>query len=306
MSQFEILVGDAIESMKGLEDQSVRCVITSPPYWGLRDYGHDGQLGLEQTPEEYVEAMVEVFREVRRVLSDDGTIWLNIGDSYIGGGRGGQSSKKRSDNWQPTYSLQNHVPKNYKAKDLAGIPWRLAFALQADGWYLRQDIIWHKPNTMPEPVKDRCVKSHEYVFLLSKKPKYYFDYLAIKEPAVGERWGGNKPINLDNSKDVDNQFSGLTRERQMLYETRNKRSVWSIITRPFKGAHFAVMPEELVTPCVLAGSEEGDLILDPFAGSGTVGVVALRHGRRFVGVELNPDYAELANERIRSVHPTLF
>jgi len=306
VSQFEILVGDAIESMKGLEDQSVRCVITSPPYWGLRDYGHDGQLGLEQTPEEYVEAMVEVFREVRRVLSDDGTIWLNIGDSYIGGGRGGQSSKKRSDNWQPTYSLQNHVPKNYKAKDLAGIPWRLAFALQADGWYLRQDIIWHKPNTMPEPVKDRCVKSHEYVFLLSKKPKYYFDYLAIKEPAVGERWGGNKPINLDNSKDVDNQFSGLTRERQMLYETRNKRSVWSIITRPFKGAHFAVMPEELVTPCVLAGSEEGDLILDPFAGSGTVGVVALRHGRRFVGVELNPDYAELANERIRSVHPTLF
>jgi DNA modification methylase len=268
MSETVIHIGDCLEVLKRLPDASVQCVITSPPYYGLRDYGNDGQIGLEQTPEAYIAKMVEVFREVRRVLRDDGTVWLNIGDSYAGSGKGGQSAEKRSAGWQPTYANKGYVPPDCKPKDLMGIPWLLALALRADGWYLRQDIIWHKPNVMPEPALDRCVKAHEYLFLLSKSGSYYFDHEAVKESAVD---GGG---------------------------TRNRRSVWSITTKPFKGAHFAVMPEALVEPCVLAGSRVGDTILDPFTGSGTVAVVAERYGRSFVGAELNPDYAQIAEERI--------
>jgi hypothetical protein len=268
MTQTALYTGDCIEVLKRLPAESVQCVVTSPPYYGLRDYGHAGQIGLEQTPDDYVAKMVEVFREVRRVLRDDGTVWLNIGDSYAGSGKGGQSAEKRSAGWQPTYANKGYVPPDCKPKDLMGIPWLLALALRADGWYLRQDIIWHKPNVMPEPALDRCVKAHEYLFLLSKSQRYYFDAEAVKESAVG----GD--------------------------EKRNRRSVWTIPTRPFKEAHFAVMPEALVEPCVLAGSKAGDTILDPFTGSGTVAVVAERHGRSFVGAELNPEYAQIAWGRI--------
>ena len=268
-----VLVGDVSESLRDLPAQSVRCVVTSPPYFGLRDYGHEGQIGLEDTPEAFVERLVDVFREVRRVMTDDGTLWLNMGDSYG------------------------------KGKNLVGIPWRLAFALQDDGWCLRQDIIWHKPNPMPESVKDRCTKAHEYVFLLSKSPRYYFDADAIKEPATG-RAPGNK-----SHKGRDAYFGGGVESHRTkgglmnvgAVKTRNKRDVWTIATRPYKGAHFAVFPEALVEPCVLAGSAPGDVVLDPFAGSGTTGVVALRHGRAFVGCEINPDYAALARERIAGV-----
>jgi site-specific DNA-methyltransferase (adenine-specific) len=266
-----ILVGDVSESLRAIPAQSVRCVVTSPPYFGLRDYGHEGQIGLEEAPEAFVDRLVGVFREVRRVMADDGTLWLNIGDSYG------------------------------KGKNLVGAPWRLAFALQADGWVLRQDIIWHKPNPMPESVKDRCTKAHEYLFLLTKSPRYYFDADAIAEAATSR-----PQQRLTATKD---QPGGAGRRAQGgqnpqcqggTSTTRNKRDVWTIQTQPYKGAHFAVFPEALVEPCVLAGSAPGDVVLDPFAGSGTTGVVALRHGRAFVGCELNPDYAALARERIAS------
>ena len=377
----KIMTGDARVHLANIESGSVQTCITSPPYFGLRDYGHDGQIGLEQTPEEYVAELVEVFRLVRDALADDGTLWLNLGDSYAGSGKGGQSEAKRSDGWQPEYANKG-ATYGLKPKDLIGIPWRVAFALQADGWYLRSDIIWHKPNPMPESVTDRPTKSHEHLFLFSKSPRYYYDHEAIKEPTV----------------DGDH--------------ARNKRDVWTINTKPFKGAHFAVMPEALVEPCILAGSriagkrcdcdeiiasptgsgqvedpslvtgragmnrprraDEGvrpitrreqrghaeqikaspyrdemkqeagsafdhyirtdrsgarplpqqllatwiergwigkvwpcshpkhpaDIVLDPFAGSGTVGVVAKRHGRNFIGVELNPEYAAMAEGRI--------
>jgi DNA modification methylase len=278
MNGYEILTGDVRERLADIPDGSVRCCVTSPPYWGLRDYGHDGQIGLEQTPDEYVAEMVAVFREVRRVLADDGTLWLNIGDSYAsfrdgkatpdttrGDSTGtlvekGKASNRSASNFTETY---------IKHKDLVGIPWRLAFALQADGWWLRQDIIWHKPNPMPESVTDRCTKAHEYVFLLTKSARYHYDHEAMQEEAT----------------------TG---------QTRNRRSVWSVNTKPFKGAHFAVMPEALAEPCVLAGSAPGDLVLDPFTGSGTVAVVALRHGRRFIGTELNPEYVQIAQDRINA------
>lgn len=265
-----ILYGDCRETLAQF-DEKARCCITSPPYYGLRNYGEDKQIGLEQTPAEYIQQLVEVFRLVRDILTDDGTLWLNIGDSYAGAG--------------------------VKSKDLTGIPWMLAFALRADGWYLRQDIIWHKPNPMPESVQDRCTKSHEYIFLLSKNKHYYYDNEAIKEKAVGERWGGNTSINMNNTKDTDNTFSGLTRPRKMLYEDRNKRSVWTVKTTPFMGTHFAVFPKELITPCVLAGSAEGDIVLDPFIGSGTTANVAQSLNRHFIGCELNEDYEPLIKER---------
>jgi DNA modification methylase len=261
-----ILVGDVLTRLAELPNGSVRTCVTSPPYWGLRDYGQDDQLGLEPTPEAYVENMVKVFREVWRVLADDGTLWLNLGDSYG------------------------------EKKQLVGIPWRVAFALQADGWYLRQDIIWAKPNPMPESVRDRCTKSHEYVFLLSKSPRYYYDYEAIKEPAKWERWG-NQTENKKHSGTA-RHLGGKTIDELPISDKKNKRDVWTIATKPFKGAHFAVMPEALVEPCVLAGSAVGDTILDPFTGSGTVAVIALRYGRNFVGTELNPEYARIAEERI--------
>jgi DNA modification methylase len=259
-----------------IEAGSVQTCVTSPPYWGLRDYGHDGQLGLESTPDEYVARMVGVFREVRRVLADDGTLWLNLGDSYAtGAGKVGDhpGGGVQGASWRGATTSPNRLPiEGFKPKDLVGIPWRVAFALQADGWWLRQDIIWHKPNPMPESIRDRCTKSHEYLFLLAKSERYFYDNEAIAEQALHS-------------------------------DTRNRRSVWTIATKPFKGAHFAVMPEALAEPCVLAGSRADDLVLDPFSGSGTVGVVALRHGRRFVGVELNPEYAEIARDRIEGDQP---
>jgi DNA modification methylase len=321
----QILVGDVRESLRHLPDGSVRCVVTSPPYWGLRDYGHDGQIGLEQTPDEYVREMVGVFREVRRVLADDGTLWLNIGDSYAAatkgtGGNGTSSGLNCKRNADGTFHEESHASSksgnyggmkvdlkssNLKPKDLVGIPWRVAFALQADGWYLRQDIIWAKPNPMPESVTDRCTKAHEYVFLLAKQPRYYYDHKAAAEPA---KYAGHV---VKAYKDGKNQTGQKFRDTATgghdveVGETRNRRSVWTVTTKPFKGAHFAVMPEALVEPCVLAGSARGDTVLDPFSGSGTVGVVALKHERNYIGCELNPEYADLSRKRICDDQPLM-
>jgi DNA modification methylase len=283
--------------LKELPEKSIHCCVTSPPYWGLRDYGTDDQLGLEETPQQYVDNMVKLFREVKRVLKDDGTLWLNLGDSYSSGGR--QSTTNQSLRGEKQYGVTRpKANKNIKPKDLIGIPWLVAFALQADGWYLRQDIIWHKPNPMPESVQDRCTKSHEYIFLFSKSPSYYYDNEAIKEKAVGERWGGNKPININNSKDQEKIHNGLTRERKMEYEMRNKRSVWTVITTPYKEAHFAVYPEKLIVPCIKAGCPQGGIVLDPFMGAGTTGVVARKLNRNYIGFELNADYIKIAEKRI--------
>lgn len=331
-----LFVGDALEVLKTLSSESVQSCITSPPYWGLRDYGVSGQLGLEKTPEEFVSKMVEVFREVRRVLKDDGTLWLNLGDSYCGGGnnRGARSDFKNSTKQASNrgaigqaskFGVHNFKSETVKPKDLVGIPWRVAFALQADGWYLRQDIIWHKPNPMPESVRDRCTKAHEYVFLLSKSRKYFFDMSAILEPAVSaheakwanpagglhggqsyartgkstRRFGsGNKERKLRPNSDTLNrgaQAGSIPWEGRLM---RQKRSVWSVSTKPFKGAHFATFPPGLIEPCVLAGSREGDTVLDPFFGAGTTGLVAQKHGRNWIGIELNPAYAKIAEERL--------
>lgn len=298
-----ILVGDVKQQLQSLADGSVNCVVTSPPYWGLRDYGQEGQLGLERTPEEYVDNMVEVFREVRRVLSDDGTLWLNIGDSYSGSGKGpaGNLGKKHNER-HLEHKHSKVVPNGTKPKDLVGVPWMLAFALRADGWYLRQDIIWAKPNVMPESVRDRCTKSHEYVFLLTKSPKYYYDHIAIKEPVsdvslkrAQSGWKSNRPSAKAGPNGVDVEQMGT---RFVNPEGRNKRDVWFIPTASFKGAHFAVMPERLVEPCILAGCPENGVVLDPFFGSGTVGVVANKHNRKYIGIELNPEYVEIAKKRL--------
>lgn len=292
----EILTGDVRQRLAELPEKTVQCVVTSPPYWGLRDYGHDGQIGLEQTPQEYVAEMVGVFREVWRVLADDGVLWLNLGDSYAGGGNGGGGSYASE---RPGWSKKGkNKYDGLKHKDLVGIPWRVAFALQEDGWYLRQDIIWAKPNPMPESVTDRCTKAHEYMFMLTKNARYYFDNEAIKEPSadLGKtkiKFGGNKYGDSTDPKHATKSGNEYTDTG-----TRNKRDVWTIPTRPFKGAHFAVMPEALVEPCILAGSRPSDTILDPFTGSGTVGLVALRHNRNFIGTELNPEYAQIAANRI--------
>lgn len=267
MNTAEILVGDAVTRLRELSDGSIRTCVTSPPYWGLRDYGNDGQLGLESTPQEFVENLCQVFDEVRRVLADDGTLWVNLGDTYAD-------------------------------KSLAGIPWRFAFAMQDRGWYLRQDIIWAKPNPMPESVTDRCTKSHEYVFLLTKNPTYYFDHEAIKEPAIhaNDRRNG-KGRHTYTGKRAEND--GLVQQSFVtVNDTRNKRSVWTVTTKGYKEAHFAVYPTELIEPCVKAGSAVGDTVLDPFSGSGTTGEVALKLGRNYVGCELNPDYAKLSEKRI--------
>jgi DNA modification methylase len=305
VSSAHIIIGDVRTALSSIPDGTVQTCITSPPYWGLRDYGNDGQLGLESTPDEYVENMVAVFREVRRVLADDGTLWLNLGDSYASNpASGGKQSAKLTGGEHKRTPVGTYTrPDGLKQKDLVGIPWRVAFALQSDGWYLRQDIIWHKSNPMPESVTDRCTKAHEYLFLLTKSARYYFDNDAIKEPsanlgATNIRFGGNKYGDSDDPKHATKSGNTYVDSGK-----RNKRSVWTVNTKPFKGAHFAVMPEALVEPCVLAGSKTGDTVLDPFAGSGTVGVVALRHGRKFLGVELNPEYADLANDRITNDNP---
>jgi DNA modification methylase len=273
--------------------------VTSPPYWGLRDYGHDGQIGLESTPEAYVARMVEVFREVRRVLRDDGTLWVNLGDSYFGTGRGPThpTGFHGGDNGTsfPTKGVYSH--STLKGKDLCGIPWRVAFALQADGWWLRQDIIWHKPNPMPESVRDRCTKAHEYVFLLTKSERYFYDAEAVSE-AASYIPTGTKTVHLRKApkeSTLRNDDYGRTWERT---PTRNRRSVWTITTKPYSGAHFAVMPPDLVEPCIKAGCPEGGTVLDPFAGSGTTLAVAAELGRSGIGCELNPEYIELAEQRI--------
>jgi DNA modification methylase len=299
MNEATIYVGNVLEQIKNIADASVQCVVTSPPYWGLRDYGHDDQLGLESTPEAYVANMIEVFREVRRILKDDGVLWLNLGDSYAG------NNSRASNNGRAGFGTDREgvftkSGEGLKPKDLVGIPWRVAFALQADGWWLRQDIIWHKPNPMPESITDRCTKAHEYVFLLTKSQRYFFDNEKISEDATSKsgahRFGGNK-YNAEDS---------FFRTKGGVYTPtgkRNKRSVWSISTKPFAGAHFAVMPEKLVEPCIMASTKEDDLVFDPFTGSGTVAVVALNLQRNFVGTELNREYAEIAEKRISDALP---
>ena len=319
--RWEILQGDVRETLRALPEKTVQTCVTSPPYFGLRDYGVDGQIGLEPTPAEYVEQMVQVFREVRRVLRDDGTLWLNLGDSYArtgGTDKNITSTGKVGDTLKTLDMLpdrKQRAPSGLKDKDLIGIPWRVAFALQQDGWYLRQDIIWHKPNPMPESVRDRCTKAHEYVFLLSKSERYFWDAEAMKEPAVGANLhdvtGRTKQRGLADTfkrKDskraqaIPGQSVGTHREDRPdstydLY-TRNRRSVWTVATRPYKGAHFATFPPALIEPCILAGAPFDGVVLDPFTGSGTTAAVALQHGRRFIGCELNPDYIKLAEARI--------
>lgn len=301
--------GDALTELQKMQDQSVQCCVTSPPYWGLRDYGIDGQLGLEPTPDEYVASLVEVFRGVWRVLRDDGTLWLNLGDCYAGkrGGKSnfnqgfnercGTSPGQRKQELAVTSGLvERDIPPGLKDKDLIGIPWRVAFALQADGWYLRQDIIWHKPNPMPESVRDRCTKSHEYIFLLTKQKKYYYDHEAVKEDATG-RDPGNKSHKYEGTGDKKHR----TKEGLLSCgpkNKRNRRDVWTVASSPFKGAHFATFPPKLIEPCILAGCPKGEVVIDPFAGAGTVGLVSKQHGRDFVGIELNPEYCEMARKRI--------
>lgn len=337
--------GDCLSILKTLPDNSIDCCVTSPPYYGLRDYGVNGQIGLEETPQEYINKLVQVFHEVKRILKIEGTLWLNIGDSYCGSGN-----------------------KEIKHKDLIGIPWMLAFALRTDGWYLRQDIIWHKPNAMPESVKDRCTKSHEYIFLLSKSPKYYFDYQAIQEEAkykddsraeegrieydgkrskgldkhvqngfygfqkktVNIRFGGSKygdnydphyatksgnawtPQTKYKNLQYDGQTNNTMHERRAegledeTYIVRNKRDVWSVTTKPFKEAHFATFPEDLIEPCILAGCREGGVVLDPFFGSGTTGKVADSFNRKWIGIELNEEYINIAYKRINNIQTRLF
>lgn len=346
---FEILNGDCLERLKDIPCESVSCIVTSPPYYGLRDYGTgkwvggdskcphrrmtkfsektitghaqsdlvgnvgdaiyktvcplcgarrvDSQIGLEESPSQYIEKLVCVFRECKRVLKNDGTLWINIGDSYWGSGsRGYDFTGKMTDaskiqqGSKGTIDLHN-IPKltglkdGYKNKDLIGIPWMLAFALRDDGWYLRQDIIWAKPNPMPESVKDRCVKSHEYIFLLSKSKKYSFDYKAIQEDAI--------------CKNDKRNGKGTIQYGVKITDKRNKRDVWSVTTKAVKEAHFATFPEDLIEPCILAGSQIGETVLDPFCGSGTTGIVCVRNQRNFIGIELNQEYAEMSIRRIK-------
>jgi DNA modification methylase len=367
--QAEIIIGDNRQALKELPDSSVQTVVTSPPYWGLRDYGtanwtggdescehikdpsktkkfgndefnknrpsreatklpgyyfkdfcelcgatfEDNQIGLEQSPDDFIEQLCIVFDEVWRVLKDDGTIWVNLGDSYsaMRDSKASPDSLRTGDGTRVS-SAANRNPENLrkaglKHKDLVGIPWRFAFAMQARGWYLRSDIIWHKPNPMPESVTDRPTKSHEYIFLMTKSPRYYYDHEAIKEPASDESMARMKRGVSDSHKNIDgapgqtkhsmNQAREYDPSRESA-ELRNKRTVWTISTKPYKEAHFATYPSDLIQPCILAGSKEGDTVLDPFSGSGTTGEVALKHGRHYIGLELNPDYAAISEKRI--------
>lgn len=329
-----IITGDALLSLQQIEDETVDCCVTSPPYYGLRDYGADGQIGLETTPQEYIEKLVLIFREVRRILKKDGTLWLNMGDSYAGSGKGRNkdgrpckgNSISRDNNNKFGGTLFSSKRSEFKRKDLMGIPWELALALRNDGWYLRQDIIWYKPNCMPESVKDRCTKSHEYIFLLSKSDKYYFDYEAIKEPAVGfdnsppagskgtatpnsrRRKGNAKTFRgggvyvggnaFENSTTVERDSKGNT---ENLTGLRNKRDVWFVSTHGYSDAHFATFPEKLIEPCILAGSKKGGIVLDPFVGSGTTAAVAIKNERKYIGIDINPDYTVIAKERILKI-----
>jgi DNA modification methylase len=337
-----ILKGDCREVLRELPAESVHCVVTSPPYFGLRDYGVAGQIGLEPTPAGFVTELVNLFAETRRVLRDDGTLWLNLGDSYTAGKSGrsdqdrntrnkdGRNPENAADTGAPFYK-QRQVPDGLKAKDLLGIPWRVAFALQADGWYLRQDIIWSKPNPMPESVRDRCTKAHEYLFLLSKSERYYYDADAIKEdsitndprrpytsegawqmdgrPAEQRHGGKHRTAGNKNHKYVDayeasdteehRTKAGLMKVADVPWERRNRRSVWEVATAPYSEAHFATFPPALIEPCILAGCPKGGTVLDPFGGAGTTGLVADRLGRNAILIELNPEYAAMAERRIR-------
>lgn len=339
----KIICGDSLEVLKTLKDESVQTCVTSPPYFGLRDYGVKGQIGLEETPEVYVQKLVEVFREVRRVLKDDGTLWLNLGDSYSGGGRGGDPKHRKGDNSAEATAASY---KGLPSKNLIGIPWRTAFSLQNDGWIFRQDIIWHKPNPMPESVTDRCTKAHEYIFLLSKSPKYYFDSEAVAEVAVTKEnrpagivrdreygydskqktiremwkekaqkrpvdsWEKRKAAGAGSGSMDKGHNSSIAKGAGFSHnlgngETRNRRSVWTVNTKPYKGAHFATFPPDLIKPCILAGAPKDGIVLDPFFGSGTTGAVAKQLGRNYLGIELNPAYIKLAEERLTKVQLTL-
>jgi len=330
----QILNADCVFAMETLPSKSVQMCVTSPPYFGLRDYGVDGQLGLEATPEKYIAGMVEVFREVHRVLKDDGTLWVNIGDSYAGSGKGRNGDGSHQEGGKQGTNAGTVIGKIFKSetpdckpKDLIGIPWMLAFALRADGWYLRQDIIWHKPNPMPESVRDRCTKAHEYIFLLSKSERYLFDAEAISEPVAASTVARLAQPNLANQAGSDrvpgktngpmhakpprfggNKYGNDTAEEHRTKSgneyvvnpsgRRNRRTVWTVTTKPFKGAHFATFPPDLIVPCILAGSRANDTVLDPFGGAGTTGLVAKRLGRKAILCELNPAYAAMAKERI--------
>lgn len=331
-----VIEGDCLEVLKQLPDQIINCCVTSPPYYALRDYGNEKQIGLEKTPEAYINKLVAVFHEVKRVLKDDGTLWVNIGDSYaaqrggshqpaetLGGGKHGKAAngetvnRGRNAGYSPS---RNASAIGLKHKDLIGIPWLLAFALRNDGWFLRQDIIWAKPNPMPESVKDRCTKSHEYIFLMSKSPKYYFDYEAIQEKAIsadieqynhGEvdiRFGGSKYGDNDDphyatksGKTWKPHYKNAEGLQDEIYMVRNKRDVWNVATQPVKEAHFATFPEKLIEPCILAGCRVGGVVLDPFFGSGTTGRVCVGLNRQYLGIELNPEYIEISEKRTNNV-----
>lgn len=333
MSNLEIIVGDCRNALGKIPDESVHCCVTSPPYFGLRDYKVEGQIGLERTPDEFVSSLVSVFREVRRVLKNDGTLWVNLGDSYASGWSCNRINKVGNGSPQPE-ERRNKLVSGLKEKDLIGIPWMVAFALRADGWYLRSDIIWHKPNPMPESVRDRPTRAHEYIFLLTKCRRYFYDADAIKEPPseellkkqIADGYNGQatklfEDAGVQNASDtksriiegkrrtIDKQrghsrrhdgfndrWDNLTKEEQMVCGS-NKRSVWTVAPANYTGAHFATFPPDLIKPCILAGCPSGETVLDPFLGSGTTGQVALELGRKCIGIELNPEYAELARQR---------
>lgn len=330
MSNGTIHCGDSLSVLKTLPSESVQMCVTSPPYFGLRKYIEDGEpekqyeIGIEETPNAYVQKLVELFREVRRVLKDDGTLWLNLGDSYSAGGRGGNTEKQQSNRGTRAIAGKPFSVPGYGPKQLLGIPWRVAFALQADGWILRQDIIWSKPNPMPESVTDRCTKSHEYIFLLAKSQKYYFNNEAIKEKSVySDPWmiDGFVPKSDNGKHKGDPQATSSRKKYEKTHAgggsgvvghngyfkadgtpigepgMRNKRDVWNITVSPYAEAHFATFPEDLIVPCILAGSPPGGVVLDPFLGSGTTGKVAQELGRDWIGIELNPKYVELAKQR---------
>jgi DNA modification methylase len=316
----QLLCGDALEVLKTLPSESVHCIVTSPPYFNLRSYGVDGQVGLEKTPELYVARLVEVFHEARRVLRADGTFWLNIGDSYAtqpGKGNNVPQTKWKSNSYPEQAAHRSTKIDGCKPKDLIGIPWMLAFAMRADGWYLRSDIIWHKSNAMPESVTDRPTKSHEYLFLLSKSSKYFYDHKAIKEPSVYPEDDRKARASINHKTMPTNMVNGIRPRKQDEvgkrqytgfndrwdnhegpYVTRNKRTVWKIPTRAFPGAHFATYPPALVEPCILAGCPEGGTVLDPFNGAATTGLVAQKYGRNYIGIDLNPDYIEMSRKRL--------
>jgi DNA modification methylase len=314
-----IITGDVRDVLPTLPAESVHCCVTSPPYWGLRDYGAEGQLGLEKTPDEYVAAMVAVFREVRRVLRADGTLWLNLGDSYLGGGGGnyGGTSKSTATHAQHLTNVRNRrgfiEAAGLKPKDLVGIPWRVAFALQADGWWLRSEIIWAKPNPMPESVTDRPTKAHEQLFLLAKSARYFYDADEVREAGTGVPWNSARSTLAANgiknvllNKSGQRRTAGSDTHHDDVDRTgRNRRTVWTVASEPYRGAHFAVMPTALVEPCVKAGCPVGGTVLDPFSGAGTVALVADRLQRHAIGIELNPAYADMARERVRADAPLL-